>query len=92
MEMHCPHCSSEHPYEDGGLWVCPECGHEWSANAPVDQAEDEAQAVVKDANGTVLADGDSVTVITPQNQGGIAGYQGRHQGARHSSGGWRRWP
>jgi protein PhnA len=63
MEMHCPRCSSEHPYEDGGLWVCPECGHEWSAHAPAEQAAEDEQSVVRDANGTVLADGDSVTVI-----------------------------
>lgn len=63
MEMHCPRCSSQHPYEDGGLWVCPECGHEWSAHASAEQVAEDEQSVVRDANGTVLADGDSVTVI-----------------------------
>lgn len=40
--------------------MCPECGHEWFANES-DQADDEA--VIKDANGNVLQDGDTVTVI-----------------------------
>ncbi len=44
--------------------VCPDCAHEWSAGAAA-AADDGADGprVVKDANGNVLADGDSVTVI-----------------------------
>ena len=57
----CPQCQSEYTYEDGAQLVCPECGHEWSAEAPA--ATDEGPRVVKDANGNVLQDGDSVTVI-----------------------------
>jgi protein PhnA len=54
-------CSSEYTYEDGAMFVCPECGHEWARN---DEAvEPEVDASVKDANGTVLNDGDSVVVI-----------------------------
>lgn len=56
----CPKCQSEYVYEDGGLFVCPECAHEWSG--AVEVVEDEAR-VVKDAVGNVLHDGDSVTVI-----------------------------
>lgn len=56
----CPQCSSEFTYEDGALYVCPECAHEWSKDA-VDSTED--QRVVRDAHGNVLQDGDSVTVI-----------------------------
>lgn len=56
----CPKCQSEYVYEDGGLFVCPECAHEWSGVAEV--VEDEAR-VVKDAVGNVLHDGDTVTVI-----------------------------
>lgn len=54
----CPKCNSEYTYEDGSLLVCPECAHEWSANA-----QDEEVNVIKDANGNVLNDGDAVTVI-----------------------------
>ena len=54
----CPKCGSVYTYEDGALLVCPECAHEWSADAV-----DEAGPVWKDANGNVLADGDTVTLI-----------------------------
>ena len=57
----CPKCSSVHAYEDGALIVCPECAHEWPATAEL-AAADPAR-VYKDANGNVLVDGDSVTVI-----------------------------
>lgn len=57
----CPACGSEHVYQDGSLWICPECAHEWSPEA--DAAETAAGGLIKDANGNVLADGDSVTVI-----------------------------
>lgn len=56
----CPKCHSEYTYEDGANYVCPECAHEWS----MDATEQESDAlIVKDANGNLLADGDSVTVI-----------------------------
>ena len=56
----CPKCNSEYTYEDGINFVCPECAYEWSANA----TEEESDAlIVRDANGNLLADGDSVTVI-----------------------------
>ena len=29
----CPKCQSPYVYEDGGLYICPECAHEWSATA-----------------------------------------------------------
>ncbi len=59
----CPKCNSEHTYEDGALFVCPECAHEWSGAATAATDDDDAPRVVKDAVGNVLADGDSVTVI-----------------------------
>lgn len=57
----CPECNSEYTYEDGRLYVCPECGHEWSKEQP--PASDNDENSVKDANGNVLNDGDSITVI-----------------------------
>ena len=60
--LKCPKCSCEHVYHDGSLWVCPECSHEW--NPEVASADTGADAAgVKDANGNLLSDGDSVTVI-----------------------------
>ena len=60
--MKCPACHSEHAYQDRGLWVCPECGHEWSAEAAA-AAEAATEPGVRDANGKLLVDGDSVIVI-----------------------------
>ena len=57
----CPKCQSALAYEDGVLFVCPECGHEWSKDAAPTAAE--GDLVVRDAHGNTLADGDSVTVI-----------------------------
>jgi protein PhnA len=57
----CPECGSQYTYDDGSFYVCPECAHEWSKDAPADTPGDEA--VVKDSNGNVLQDGDTVTVI-----------------------------
>jgi protein PhnA len=56
----CPQCNSEYTYEDGANYVCPECAHEWPQQAA--EAVEEKR-VWKDANGNVLQDGDSVTVI-----------------------------
>lgn len=59
----CPQCGSEYTYEDGLLYVCPECSHEWARDGG-DEADSGAETgVVRDAYGTVLKDGDSVTVI-----------------------------
>ena len=57
----CPKCNSEYTYEDGSLLICPECAYEWTLNADNDYNEDEL--VVKDSNGNILNDGDSVTII-----------------------------
>ncbi|MCM3340947.1 MULTISPECIES: zinc ribbon domain-containing protein YjdM [unclassified Paenibacillus] len=57
----CPNCNSEYTYEDRALFVCPECGHEWSLELQTENSED--NKIIKDANGNVLNDGDSVTVI-----------------------------
>ena len=57
----CPQCKSEYAYEDRGMFVCPECSHEWRQGAAV--AEEEQAPVVRDANGNVLNAGDNVTVV-----------------------------
>ncbi|WP_394188126.1 zinc ribbon domain-containing protein YjdM [Paenisporosarcina quisquiliarum] len=57
----CPKCNSEYTYEDGSHLVCPECAHEWTLAGDTENSEE--TKIVKDANGNVLTDGDSVTVI-----------------------------
>jgi protein PhnA len=62
----CAKCNSELTYRDGQMYVCPECAHEWepvspSAAAPI--ASDEPERVVRDVNGNVLEDGDTVLVV-----------------------------
>jgi len=57
----CPQCHSEFTYEDGNLLICPECAHEWSPGAAAEAGEQ--ARVIKDSNGNVLQDGDTVTVI-----------------------------
>lgn len=59
----CPECGSEYTYQDGALLVCPECAHEWSAQADADNAAADDALKVHDANGNLLSDGDTVTVI-----------------------------
>jgi len=56
----CPQCQSAYTYEDGAVLVCPECAHEWSLGATVQQ---EVARVWKDANGNVLQDGDTVVLV-----------------------------
>ena len=57
----CPQCASNLTYQNGDLFVCPECAHEWSSVADAPAAEE--TAVVRDAVGNELHDGDAVTVI-----------------------------
>ena len=73
----CPKCGSKYVYEDGNMIVCPECAHEWTSGA--EATSDSDVKIVKDSNGNVLSDGDSVTInsnevpvfwpcgVTPQN-------------------------
>lgn len=58
----CPQCTLENTYADGGNYVCADCGFEW----PIEQGAasgEEDESVVKDANGNVLASGDTVVLI-----------------------------
>ena len=59
----CPKCTSAYTYEDCGFYNCPECGHTWSATRGEKDDNAAAEKTVRDANGTVLKDGDTVTVI-----------------------------
>lgn len=57
----CPKCNSEYTYQDGDMLMCPECAHEWNPQQAVEAGATER--VVRDANGNVLQDGDTITVI-----------------------------
>lgn len=57
----CPECQMTHTYTDTEFYFCPDCGHEWPVNAEV--VEEGQKPVTRDAHGTPLQDGDSVTVI-----------------------------
>jgi len=67
----CPKCNSEFTYEDGGVYICPECAHEWSAQAAV--STEAAGRIYRDSAGNVLQDGDTVTVIKDLKLKGSAG-------------------
>ena len=56
----CPQCNSEYAYEDGTMLVCPECAHEWSAQSADGDSDDKT---VRDSNGNILVDCDTVSVI-----------------------------
>ena len=58
----CPKCNSEFSYEDGEMLICPDCAHEWNANATATVTAEEG-LIVRDAGGNQLKDGDSITVI-----------------------------
>ncbi|KYZ74832.1 alkylphosphonate utilization protein [Anaerosporomusa subterranea] len=58
----CPKCNSEYTYEDGSLFICPECAHEWTLELQPDNSSEDKK-IIKDASGNTLNNGDSVTVI-----------------------------
>jgi protein PhnA len=48
----------ENTYFDGTIYICPDCGYEWSTDS-----NEQVDSTPKDSNGTELVDGDAVTVI-----------------------------
>ena len=59
----CPKCKCEYTYSNGILMVCPECFHEWNPEEDVAETAAEMSNAIKDSNGNILQDGDSVVVI-----------------------------
>ena len=57
----CPKCASEYIYLDNNFFVCPECAYEWASDDE-DKISDTVLKI-KDANGQLLHDGDTVIVI-----------------------------
>ena len=60
-EFHaCPACNEDMTYPDRDHYICPVCAHEW----PMDgEALSEDAVQYRDAHGTPLVDGDTVTLI-----------------------------
>jgi len=56
----CPACDSSYTYQDRQQLVCPECAHEWSQNSTIVM---NSLSLIKDSNGNLLTDGDTVSVI-----------------------------
>lgn len=59
----CPQCSSAYTYEDRDMLICPECAHEWPRGGDAQGGDAGDRLIIRDANGTELKDGDTVTVI-----------------------------
>lgn len=67
----CPKCSSPYGYQDGSLWICPECSHEWSHEVAADASEEVvAGPKFLDANGVQLQSGDTVRTVKDLKVGG----------------------
>lgn len=58
----CPQCTLENAYPDGANYVCADCGYEWPMIEAA-KTDDSDSGVIKDANGNILSDGDSVVLI-----------------------------
>jgi len=58
----CPQCTLENTYQDGNNYICADCGYEWPIQTPT-ETDENSDRVVKDANGNVLASGDTVALI-----------------------------
>lgn len=55
----CPKCQSKYVYQDQQQLICPECAHEWD---PSLAAAEEGALTAKDANGSLLEEGDKITL------------------------------
>lgn len=58
----CPVCKMDHTYQDGELYICPDCAHEWPTTATEVEEQDDSPTT-RDAHGNVLVDGDDVYLI-----------------------------
>ncbi|HRE67177.1 MAG: alkylphosphonate utilization protein [Cytophagales bacterium] len=64
-ESTCPKCQSPYGYPTGNSMMCPECGHEWNPGeaTSIEEETTTSDSIIKDANGTILQDGDTVIII-----------------------------
>lgn len=56
----CPKCNGEYTYEDGHLFICPECFHEWTE---LEIKKEKEKKIIRDSVGNELKDGDDVIII-----------------------------
>lgn len=61
----CVECKEEYTYIDNEMYTCPMCGHVWS--------QEETKEEIKDVNGNVLNDGDTVSVVKDLKIKGVSG-------------------
>ncbi|TDU73026.1 phosphonoacetate hydrolase [Prosthecobacter fusiformis] len=66
----CPMCEMDEILDHEDRYECATCGHEWPHDSEVDAPD--AERVVKDAYGNVLADGDIVAMIKDLKLGGTS--------------------
>ncbi len=59
----CPQCESTNSYEDGNVWICAECFHEWTVKVGNKDDSSNVASGFKDANGVPLENGDTVATI-----------------------------
>ena len=57
----CPVCTVDDVLPHPDHWECATCGHEWPRENA--EADNTTARIVKDAHGTILADGDIVALI-----------------------------
>lgn len=71
----CPRCGSENIYFDSTLWCCPDCQFEATELiAPESNlADEDVPQEVRDAFGSILKDGDSVTIVKDLKVKGASG-------------------
>ncbi len=56
----CPECESPYGYATAeDMFACPECGWVWNP----EEVEQKNEMIVKDANGNILQNGDTVIII-----------------------------
>ena len=59
----CTQCGMPNTYPDGELFICADCGYEWPMQQSSETTSDDNESIVRDSNGNILSDGDSVVII-----------------------------
>ena len=62
----CPKCSSANVYQDGNLWICPECSNEWSVHASAASAAEQIQALERELGARLIRRRGRVVTLTDE--------------------------